>query len=74
VPGPTPPVPIVAVATVLTVAVPTIMIPLGLDFVLAIAGAITFGIVILILGRWGTLPGQNLRLEDTVQASAPARS
>jgi surface polysaccharide O-acyltransferase-like enzyme len=73
-PGPTPPVPIVAVATVLTVAVPIIMIPLGLDFVLAIAGAITFGLVTLILGGWGTLPGQRLQLEDQVRAPAPARS
>jgi hypothetical protein len=34
--------------------VPVLLIPLGLDFALAIAGAITFGVAILILGRWGT--------------------
>jgi len=73
-PGPTPPIAVVAVATVLVIAVPTIMIPLGLDFALAVAGAITFGIAILILGRGGVLPGQRSRLEDEVQAPAPARS
>jgi fucose 4-O-acetylase-like acetyltransferase len=50
-PGHSPPAPIVAVAVALVVAVPTIMIPLGLDFVLAIAGAITFGLAILLLER-----------------------
>lgn len=48
--GSTPPTTIVALATVLTMAVPTIMIPLGLDFALAIAGSITFGVAILLLG------------------------
>ncbi|MEO8263079.1 MAG: acyltransferase, partial [Pseudolysinimonas sp.] len=61
--GPTPPAPIVAVAVLLTVAVPVLLIPLGLDFALALAGAITFGVAILILGRWP------LR-----QAPAPRRS
>ena len=37
---------------VLTVAVPVLLIPLGLDLALAIAGAVTFGAAILILGRW----------------------
>ena len=50
--GPTPPRPVVAVAVLLTVAVPVLLIPLGLDLVLAIAGAFTFGIAILLLGRW----------------------
>ena len=50
--GPTPPVPIVALAAVLTIAVPALLIPFGLDLALAIAGAVTFGLAILILGRW----------------------
>lgn len=50
--GPTPPAAVVALSVVLTVAVPFLMIPLGLDFAFAVAGAITFGIAILILGRW----------------------
>jgi len=50
--GITPPTPIVALSVLLTVAVPLVMIPLGLDFVLAIAGAVTFGTAILLLGRW----------------------
>ena len=50
--GPTPPVPVVALSVLQTVAVPVLLIPLGLDFVLAIAGALTFGVAVLILGRW----------------------
>jgi len=50
--GTTPTAPIVAVAAALTIAVPVLLIPLGLDFALAIAGAVTLGIAILILGRW----------------------
>jgi hypothetical protein len=38
------------------VAVPILLIPLGLDFALAVAGAITFGVAILILGRWRKAP------------------
>ncbi len=56
--------PIVALATVLTVAVPMIMIPLGLDFVLAIAGAITFGVAILILGGLGPSAREPPRVEN----------
>jgi fucose 4-O-acetylase-like acetyltransferase len=52
--GITPPRPVVALAAVLTIAVPALLIPLGLDFALAIAGAVTFGVAILILGRWGS--------------------
>jgi hypothetical protein len=68
--GATPPVAIVALATVLTVAVPTIMIPLGLDFVLAIAGAITFGLAILLLGPRGVALGRRLRLDREERAPA----
>jgi fucose 4-O-acetylase-like acetyltransferase len=50
--GPTPPVPFVALAAVLTIAVPVLLIPFGLDFALAVAGAVTFGVAILIMGRW----------------------
>jgi hypothetical protein len=53
-PGVTPPGRVVALAAVLTVAVPILIIPLGLDLALAIAGAVSFGVAILILGRWGT--------------------
>jgi fucose 4-O-acetylase-like acetyltransferase len=62
--GVTPPTPIVALAVVLTVTVPVLLIPLGLDFALAIAGAITFGIAILILGRWGLRLGKALKIPD----------
>jgi fucose 4-O-acetylase-like acetyltransferase len=72
--GTTPPVAIVALAAVLVIAVPTVMIPLGLDFALAVAGAVTFGIAILILGRWGVLLGRRLNLEDEERAAEPARS
>jgi hypothetical protein len=71
--GTTPPVAIVALAAVLVIAVPTLMIPLGLDFALAVAGAVTFGIAILILGRWGVLLGRRLHLEEE-PAAEPARS
>jgi hypothetical protein len=50
--GPTPPTPVVAVASALSIVVPVLLIPLGLDLVLAIAGSITFGVAILLLGRW----------------------
>lgn len=72
--GETPPVPLVAVATALVVAVPTIMIPLGLDFALAIAGAITFGLAILLLGPRGVALGRRLRLDREEQAVAVTRS
>jgi hypothetical protein len=65
--GTTPPAPIVAVAAVLPIAGPVLLIPLGLDFVLAIAGAVTFGIAILILGRWGLRLGRTLHLEEDAE-------
>ncbi|HEV7741149.1 MAG TPA: acyltransferase [Pseudolysinimonas sp.] len=68
--GPTPPAVIVALAAVLTILVPVLLIPLGLDFVLAIAGAVTFGVAILILGRWGVRMGRSLRRDD-VGATEP---
>lgn len=58
--GATPPAAFVALAAILTIAVPVLLIPLGLDFALAIAGAVTFGIAILILGRWGVLLARRL--------------
>ena len=73
-PGPTPPVAMVAVATLLTIAVPTIMIPLGLDFALAVAGAVTFGLAILILSRRGASPEETPQLDDAVQATRLSRS
>ncbi|HEX7834681.1 MAG TPA: acyltransferase, partial [Pseudolysinimonas sp.] len=68
--GETPPVGMVAAAAVLVIAVPTIMIPYGLDFSLALAGAITFGIAILILGR---APAGRRQPKD-VSATVSARS
>ncbi|MEZ5190025.1 MAG: acyltransferase [Schumannella sp.] len=68
--GPTPPAPVVAAAVVLTVAVPTLLIPLGLDFVLAVAGFLTIGAAILLLGRWPARP-EPARAEP---ASAAAES
>lgn len=56
--GVTPPRAFVALAAVLTIAVPVLLIPFGLDLALAIAGAITFGVAILILGRWRALLGE----------------
>jgi hypothetical protein len=73
-PGATPPVALVAVAAVLVVAVPTIMIPLGLDFALAIAGAVTFGLAILILGPVGVRLGRGPGPEAEVQATTLSRS
>jgi hypothetical protein len=61
--GATPPVAFVAIGAVLTIAVPTILIPLGLDLALALAGAITFGLAILILGERGVALGRRLGLE-----------
>lgn len=50
--GPTPPPAVVGIASVLSIAVPVLLIPLGLDLVLAITGAVTFGVAVLLLGRW----------------------
>jgi hypothetical protein len=72
--GAAPPVAVVVVATALVVAVPTIMILLGLDFVLAIAGAITFGLAILLLGPRGVALGERLQRKDAEQAPVLVRS
>lgn len=71
--GETPSLPVVVAAAVLTITVPLLMIPLGLDFVLAVAGAITFGIAILLLGRWGVLLGRRSQPDDD-REQAPALS
>ena len=71
--GTTPPAVIVGLAAALTIAVPVLLIPLGLDFALAVAGAVTFGVAILILGRWGVLLGRRLRLEDDALEAGPAQ-
>jgi hypothetical protein len=57
--GVTPPRPLVVLAALLTIAVPVLLIPFGLDLALAIAGAATFGVAILILGRWSTASAQS---------------
>lgn len=69
--GITPPRVFVALAVVLSVVVPILIIPLGLDLVLAIAGAVTFGVAILILGRWGVRLAERLEIDDE-DAAAPA--
>jgi len=56
--GPTPSPVVVALTVVLTVAVPTLMIPLGLDLWLAIAGVLTLGGAILLLNRRETVPAE----------------
>jgi hypothetical protein len=50
--GPTPPIWVVAVAVVLTFVPPFLVIEYFLDLWLAIAGAVSFGVAILVLGRW----------------------
>lgn len=50
--GPTPPIWVVAVAAVLTFVPPFLVIEYFLDLWLAIAGAVSFGVAILVLGRW----------------------
>ena len=50
--GPTPPGWVVAVAAALTIVPPTLIIQYFLDLKLAIVGAVTFGLAILLLGRW----------------------
>jgi Acyltransferase family len=72
--GETPPPMFVGLAAALTIVVPVLLIPLGLDFALAIAGAVTLGLAILILGRWGVALGKRLHLEDEEQAPAVSRS
>jgi len=62
--GETPPRLFVGLAAVLTIVVPLLIIPFGLDLWLAIAGSISFSIAILILGRWGVLLARRIRLDD----------
>ena len=50
--GPTPPIWVVTVAAVLTFVPPFLVIEYFLDLWLAIAGSASFGIAILLLGRW----------------------
>jgi len=64
--GPTPPAWVVVVASVLTIAPPTLIIQYFLDLKLAIVGAVCFGIAILILRRW---PRRD-RVESSPAASA----
>ena len=62
--GPTPPTWVVAVAAVLTF-VPTFLVTLYfLDLWLAIAGAASFGIAILLLGRWPVSWGSTRTVAD----------
>jgi peptidoglycan/LPS O-acetylase OafA/YrhL len=50
--GPTPPVGVVVVATILTFVPPFLVIEYFLDLWLAVAGAACFSVAILLLGRW----------------------
>jgi len=50
--GPTPPVGVVAVATILTFVPPFLVIEYFLDLWFAVAGAACFSVAILLLGRW----------------------
>ena len=50
--GPTPPIWVVGVAAVLTFVPPFLVIEYFLDLWLAVAGAASFGVAILLLGRW----------------------
>ena len=74
--GETPPRLFVGLAAVLTIIVPLLIIPWGLDLGLAIAGSITISIAILILGRWGVLLARRIRLDDDadVQEQVPTRA
>ena len=55
--GPTPPTWVVAVAAVLTFTPPFLVIEYFLDLWLAIAGAASLGVAILLLGRWPARAG-----------------
>jgi fucose 4-O-acetylase-like acetyltransferase len=50
--GPTPPVGVVAIAAVLTFVPPFLVIEYFLNLWLAIAGAVSFSVAILLFGRW----------------------
>jgi fucose 4-O-acetylase-like acetyltransferase len=68
--GPTPPGAIVAIAAVLTIVPPVLIIEFFLDLKLSILSAICFGIAILIVGRW-SFTGDASRRRDpgTVEAA-----
>jgi peptidoglycan/LPS O-acetylase OafA/YrhL len=51
-PAPTPPAALVALAAVLTFVPPFLVIEYFLDLALAITGALSFAVAILVLGRW----------------------
>ncbi|HEY4225070.1 MAG TPA: acyltransferase [Pseudolysinimonas sp.] len=50
--GPTPPAAVVAIASVLTIVPPALIIEFFLDLKLSILSAVCFGAAILLLGRW----------------------
>jgi fucose 4-O-acetylase-like acetyltransferase len=67
--GPTPPAWVVAVAAILTIVPPTLIIQFFLGLTLAIVGAVCFGIAILLLGRW-----PSARRDPASPAAAASRS
>lgn len=62
--GETPPVQMVALAAILTIAPPFLIIEYQLGLVLAIVGAVSIGVAILILGRWGVRLAERIDLHD----------
>jgi hypothetical protein len=62
--GPTPPIWVVVVAAVLTFVPPFLVIEYFLDLWLAIAGAASFGVAILLLGRWPVAWGSTKSVVD----------
>jgi hypothetical protein len=62
--GPTPPIWVVAVAAVLTFVPPFLVIEHFLGLWLAIAGAASFGVAILLLGRWPVAWGSTRSVAD----------
>jgi peptidoglycan/LPS O-acetylase OafA/YrhL len=52
--GPTPPTPVIAVATVLAFVPPFLVLELFMDLPIAVVGSVLLSISILLLGRWGS--------------------
>lgn len=69
--GPTPPGWAVAIAAVLTIVPPTLIIQYFLDLRLAIVGAVCFGVAILMLQRW---PGARRTVTPAPAAAASEAS
>ena len=66
--GPTPPGWVVALAAVLTVVPPALIIEYFLDLRLAILGAVCFGVAILVLGRWPSVRARAAPVTESASA------